>query len=82
MKHGGYVPIVCMFCLKYSKNVQHLFVDCLVTRKIWPEVLSTLKIKGIWGMSSFDENLKSWFSVEYSHSCAFHCKRVYLESKE
>jgi len=67
MKQGGYGPIVCMFCLKDYENVQHLFVDYLITRRIWSKVLSTLKIKGRWGMPYFDENLKSWFSIEYSH---------------
>jgi len=46
--HGGIGPSVCHLCLRNDNTTQHIQVDCEISKYIWKEVCSLLKLHDIW----------------------------------
>lgn len=54
-------PGRCPLCKDNEETLNHLFISCLFSRKIWEEVLGLLKITAQWGNEPLAESWRNWW---------------------
>jgi len=47
-KKGWEGPNLCVLCKNHTEDPNHLFIDCLFTKRTWKIIFFTFKIKGKW----------------------------------
>ena len=58
IKRGGVGPNICLLFFKEEKYIDHLLVNCSLTKLVWKEVNKVLNIHGNWDSQTFESNLK------------------------
>jgi len=59
-KRGWEGPSLCVLCKSNSKDINHLFIDCVFTKKIWERLKFTLKIKRKWEGKDMSDCFFHW----------------------
>lgn len=65
-KKGFSCPSKCLMCLKEEETIQHLFLDCTITKECWKQLSSLLEINLNFSKTFLNFFLESKKTYPYS----------------
>jgi hypothetical protein len=59
-KKGWEGPSMCVLCKRSTEDINHLFIDCLFTKKVWNRIKTIQNHKRIWEGKTLSECFYIW----------------------
>jgi ribonuclease HI len=74
-------PCLCIFCKNHAESIDHLFISCVFTKKLWVLLKNSLKLKRIWSGQDITDAYYNWITDKTvpSEVAALTCWFLWIE---